>query len=136
MIVVSLDPRTGDEVARFRSTKLADVRAAVTRARTGQARWWRQESKLGRIETLRRVEEALLRNKGHLVDGAALETGLPKSAVSSGLDSAMRGFSYYTTRYEALNDIDFPLDPKVWKDMRARVVFEPHGVVGQIGVWN
>ncbi len=136
MMVTSLDPRTGEEVARFRSTKLDDVLATVAKARPGQADWYRKRGKSDRIDVLWSVEKALERNKNTLVDGAALETGIPRGAVAAGFDSAMRGFSHYISRYEGLEDLAFPLDPKVWKDVTARVVFEPHGVVGQIGVWN
>ncbi|MGD1060055.1 MAG: aldehyde dehydrogenase family protein [Methanomassiliicoccales archaeon] len=136
MIVTSIDPRTGKEVARFRSTKLADVQVAVDRARAGHAKWWRGQKKAERVAVLRRVERAFERNSESLIDAASLETGIPRVSISSGFDSAMRGFSYYAARYERLDDLAFPLDAAAWNDTSARVVFEPHGVIGQIGVWN
>jgi len=136
MKVTSIDPRTGEIIASFQAARASEVLGAVERARKGQQRWWLELTKEERIERLRALESVLARNKSEVVKTACLETGIPQASVAAGFDSAMRGFSYYIGRYEALQDKPFPLDQALWQETNAIIHFEPHGVIGHIGVWN
>ena len=114
MKVTSIDPRTGEIIASFQAARASEVLGAVERARKGQQRWWLKLTKEERIERLRALESVLARNKSEVVKTACLETGIPQASVAAGFDSAMRGFSYYIGRYEALQDKPFPLDRTLW----------------------
>ncbi len=133
--MISTDPRSGAEVARFPVADSAAVAAAVSRAETA-AHWW---SALGFTERRRR----LLRWR------ALLARRMPEAAR---LVSAETGKPYADAVTEiavGIGDIDWAarharrvLGPRRVRRVRtlpeaaARLEYRPYGVVGVIGPWN
>ena len=136
MYVASIDPRNGEVIAKTKSTTAIGVREAVARARIGQKRWWNGLDKEDRIARVLELEKVLIAEKSSVVRLASLETGINQPTIGASYDSAMRGFSHYVGRYRALVDREYPLDQAIWEHTEALIRYEPHGVVGHIGVWN
>jgi len=134
--VASIDPRNGEVIAKTKSTTAIGVREAVARARIGQKRWWNGLDKEDRIARVLELEKVLIAEKSSVVRLASLETGINQPTIGASYDSAMRGFSHYVGRYRALVDREYPLDQAIWEHTEALIRYEPHGVVGHIGVWN
>lgn len=136
MRFASVDPTNGEVLQEHISSTEAEVRAAVERAKRAQADWWLGHKKADRIEVLKAVESVFHRSSAEVIGIIHRETGLPKSTITSSYNGALSGVRYYSDRYAALGDRPFPLDPIGWSGTQATIRYEPHGVIGHIGIWN
>lgn len=136
MKFASINPRTGEVGREFSSSTEKQVKEAVEKASEAQSVWWSEHTKADRIAVLKAAETVFHRASGELVDIIHQEIGLPKETITSSFNGALSGIKYYSDRYAALGDRMFPLDPVAWPNTQATIRYEPHGVIGQIGIWN
>jgi len=131
-----VDPRSGEMVAEFRSSTAKEVKEAVQRARVAQRGWGSSGNREVRVAAIEAMEKVFARERESMVDCIAREVGFPRSDIAASYNSALRGIAYYVERYRSMVDRDFPLDQTLWPNTEARIVFEPQGVIGHIGIWN
>lgn len=136
MRVSSVNPCTGEVLGEFQAANARQVREAVETARKAQPGWWSERGKAERIAAMKAAELTFRRASGELVDIIHQEIGLPKETILSSYNGALGGIRYYCERYSSLADRPFPLDPNAWPGTQATIRYEPHGVVGHIGIWN
>ena len=133
--VQSINPATGEVIATFRSASESDVEAALTRVKAGQKKWLAGTSREDRAACIRRLGTILVREKEVIADLVHRECGFPRIAVLGECGSALNGVEHYIKENSRFEDEDFPLDT-TWIDTRATIQYEPHGVIGHIGIWN
>ena len=133
--VQSINPATGEVIAEFRSASESDVEEALTRVKAGQRKWLAGSSREERAACIRKLGTILVREKEDVADLVHRECGFPRNAVLGECGSALNGVEHYITEYSKFEDEDFPLDAS-WIDTRATIHYEPHGVIGHIGIWN
>jgi succinyl-CoA reductase len=136
MRFASIDPTNGEVLREFSSSTEREVREAVERARRAQNDWWLGHNKSDRLAVLKAVESVFHRSSAELIGIIQKEIGMPKSTITSSYNGALNGVRYYSDRYAALGDRPFPLDPSGWPGTQATIRYEPHGVLGHIGIWN
>ena len=79
-MIVSINPATGAELARFTPDNPAAVEAALAGAAKAQAQW-RRTPMAARVELLRRMAKALRAEKARLARLVSLEMGKPLAEV-------------------------------------------------------
>jgi acyl-CoA reductase-like NAD-dependent aldehyde dehydrogenase len=135
--VVSVNPATGEVLREFESATVANVHAAVARARAAQPTW----NELGvrcRINFLRAFQHLLHERKSEVAALTTREAGKPLveallTEVLVVLDAA---------RFLVENAFAFLREQPVshgnvaMKTKTGRVLREPHGVIGIISPWN
>lgn len=130
----SVDPRDGSVVGTVPVHDVADVVAAVTRARANQAEWGRRPPK-ERAAHLRRIRARLATRAGELADLIAAETGKPDFDAMAEVLSCTVLLTHAARRAPEVlvpeRVSSFPLYVK-----RAEIRYEPYGVVGVISPWN
>jgi acyl-CoA reductase-like NAD-dependent aldehyde dehydrogenase len=136
MIVTSINPRTGERIRDFETSTPEQIDQAVIRATKAQLDWWEGRSREERADALQEMGRTFAKAKEQVVDIAFQEIGVPKRPIAASYDSALRGIDHYISRYEEYRDRPFPLDQDLWVNTEACIRYEPHGVVGHIGVWN
>lgn len=135
MTVRSISPLDGTLIEELNETTPAELKEALGRARSAQQEWYRGTSRQERIDMLRELGKTCQGAQEEMVDLIHRECGFPKAAIAASYKGAVNGIEHYVQEYEGWSE-DFPLNPKSWKDTTARVERVPHGVIGQIGVWN
>jgi aldehyde dehydrogenase (NAD+) len=131
----SLNPTTGDVVARHPLDGPAEVAAAVARARDA-AGWWSALSYDERGEVLTAWKGVITRRIQQLADIAHLETGKPHgdAALEAGL--AIDHLSWAAGHAEKVLRRRRRPSGMVMANMAATVEYRPLGVIGVIGPWN
>ena len=135
--IASVNPATGEGLGEMDSAGLAEVHAAVVRARTAHAEW----HSLGvrnRIRILRRFQNLLLARKTDVARRISQETGKPQTEallteVLVVLDAArfLIDNAFAILREQALSHGNIAMKTKA-----GRILYEPHGVIGIISPWN
>jgi betaine-aldehyde dehydrogenase len=131
-VVVSINPATGEELARLPAAGGAEVDAAVARAQEAQ-RAWGQRSGAERGRVLRRAADLLRTHNERLAVLETRDTGKPIQEtrvvdVASGADC----FEYYAGLAASIAGEYLDLGREAFGYTRR----EPLGVVAGIGAWN
>lgn len=135
--IVSTNPATGAEVARFPIAAELQVRAAVERARAAQPAWAARDIR-ERLNILRRFQKLIHKEKDQLARLITSEAGKPVveallTEVLVVLDVLrfLRQHAYSALRPEAV-----PHGNPILKAKRGRLLREPYGVIAIISPWN
>ncbi len=135
--VESINPATGEVVARFEATPPADVPGVLERAREAQAVWAGVPMR-ARCQFLRRLRDVMYARRGEIADLVTRECGKPRvealfADVLISLDSA----DYYASvAQELLQTERVPHHNPVAKAKAGWLHYEPFGVIGVIAPWN
>ncbi|HET6281693.1 MAG TPA: aldehyde dehydrogenase family protein [Polyangia bacterium] len=130
-----MNPATGAALQEVPRQTLADVEAAVARARQAQPAWGRLPF-AQRRRALRRLTHRMLGDTV-LCDTLIAESGKPRyEAELFELFYTCELTRYYSGRAGRRALRDDLRHPLVFANKRARVVYHPRGVVGVIGPWN
>lgn len=127
----SLNPSTGDVLARVVVGNRQDVDRAVQSSRARQPAWRAvRPSDRGRI--LNRIAAALRREADALARVESLDTGKPLSLSRGDIEVAARYFEFYAGAADKLHGEVIPIGPQ----FHAYTTHEPYGVIGVILPWN
>jgi betaine-aldehyde dehydrogenase len=131
LIIDSLNPATGELLAKVHYASLAQAERAVEAARTGQAAW----AALSGVERGRVLNETARLIRKDRMRLARLETqdvGKPISETpEADIDSAADCFEYFASIAQTLQSEHIPVDGGF-----AYTTRDPIGVVFAIGAWN
>jgi succinate-semialdehyde dehydrogenase/glutarate-semialdehyde dehydrogenase len=133
--IVSINPATLEELARFPVASAAEVDLAVSRARAAQPAW-AALSYRNRARYILKVRRALYDRKEEIMRVISDETGKPEfEALSTEVFMVSDLMSHFAMNSEkALRDERFTL--AVFRNKRSLICYEPLGVVGVISPWN
>lgn len=129
---VSIDPSSGEELARVALGGPADIDRAVAAARKAYRDFWRDTLPRERAQILHAIAPALLAAADRLVELGARDGGLPVSGVRGDLQVAAHYFEYYAGLADKISGDTIPLGPN-FIDYTLR---EPWGVCGVIVPFN
>jgi acyl-CoA reductase-like NAD-dependent aldehyde dehydrogenase len=133
----SIDPATGEAIARFACTPPAELAGIVARARRAQGDW-AARSVRERARFLDRLRAALYARRTDLAELVSRETGKPRvealfAETLLGLDTV----AYYAREApRLLRSRRVPHRNPVMKAKRGGLDFDPWGVVAVIAPWN
>jgi betaine-aldehyde dehydrogenase len=125
-----LNPATEEVIERVQEATTEDADAAVARAKAAFPKW-RAVEPSDRSRLLRRLADALEREKENLARIETLDTGKPIGASRAQMGMVADTFHYYAGMPERLLGDSIPVSGGV--DVTFR---EPLGVVGLIVPWN
>src|ERR1700733_10807332 len=125
-----LEPATGGVLATIPPASIADVGAAVARARAAFPAW-RAVSPSDRAQLLRRVADAVRSALEELAVLEARNAGKPIGDARGEMEMVAAVFDYYAGARERLLGDSIPVSGG-----QAFTVREPLGVVGLIVPWN
>lgn len=131
MTIESINPATGQAIARYELTPACALPGIVERAHAAFLDW-RRASFAQRAEPLQRAAGILLRNQRQYAELMAEEMGKP---VRGGVEEvrACANICRHYAEHAAAMLADEPVDAG-WR--RSRVVYRPLGVVAGIEPWN
>jgi len=133
----SIDPATGEAIARFECTPPAALAGILDRARQAQAGWAALPVR-ERARYLDRLRAVLYARRKEIAELVSRESGKPRveavfAEIILGLDTA----AYYARRApRLLRSQRVPHHNPVMKAKRGRLIFEAWGVVAVISPWN
>jgi len=135
--VSSVNPATGEVLREFDCASVADVRAAVDRARAAQLAW----HELGIRQRLRIIGEfqrRLQTRKSEVTELISREAGKPVAeAITTEVLVALDAARFLIENaYRLLSDEKLQHGNLATKLKRGRLVREPYGVIGIISPWN
>jgi gamma-glutamyl-gamma-aminobutyraldehyde dehydrogenase len=130
----SINPATGEPLARIASAQDADVDAAVAAARTAfESGVWAKTSPAHRKRVLVRLSELILEHRAELALLDSMDMGkLVTEAHNVDVPSAADLFAFYGEALDKINGEIAPTDP----GNLALISREPLGVVGAVTPWN
>jgi succinate-semialdehyde dehydrogenase/glutarate-semialdehyde dehydrogenase len=133
----SIDPATGDVIARFEATRLGDLPAVFERARDAQKKWaaWPLRH---RCAMLRRLRDAVFDCREEIADVISRETGKPRfEAILAEILLALDTADFLSRRAPRwLRPERVPHHNLALRTKSGWLQFEPHGVVAIISPWN
>jgi len=135
--VESIDPATGETIARFESTPLSEIPAIFKRAREAQREWAARP--LGeRCAMLTKLRDVIFENREEVIRTITREAGKPRTeAIFAELLLALDTADFLSRRAERwLRPERVPHHNLAMKAKSGRLAFEPHGVVAIIAPWN
>jgi acyl-CoA reductase-like NAD-dependent aldehyde dehydrogenase len=133
----SIDPSSGEVIARFEMTPPAEVSGVLQRARKAQEEWARRPLR-ERCTLLRRLRDVLFARRQEIAEVITREAGKPRvesllSEVMLILDTA----DYYArTAPKMLRPERVPHHSLAVKAKSGWLQYEPWGVLGVISPWN
>jgi acyl-CoA reductase-like NAD-dependent aldehyde dehydrogenase len=133
----SIDPASGEVIARFEMTPPGDLVGVLARARKAQEAWARKPLR-ERCGMLRRLREILFARRQEIAEIITREAGKPRvesllSEVMLILDTA----EYYARNASRmLRPERVPHHSLAVKAKRGWLQYEPWGVIGVISPWN
>lgn len=136
-LVESLDPATGEVIARFEATPPAKIPGVLARARRAQAEWSEQPLR-NRCALLRALREVIYQRREEIANIVTRESGKPRvealfADVLVSLDTA----DYYGAQAgELLRTERVPHHNPAVKAKSGWLHYEPYGVIGVISPWN
>jgi len=129
----TLNPATGEILARVAEADAADVDAAVRSARAAFEGAWGHMKASERGALLLRLADLIRRDEDELVRLESLDSGKPVSAIRrQDLPAVIDTLTYYAGMADKINGQVIPARP----DALTYTVREPLGVVGAIIPWN
>ncbi|HUA00490.1 MAG TPA: aldehyde dehydrogenase family protein [Candidatus Aquilonibacter sp.] len=135
--VDSIDPSTGEAIARFEATDPAALPAILARARAAQSAWAARP--IGdRCAALRRLRDAIFDLRDEIADVISRETGKPRvEAVFAEIILALDTAAFLARRAPRwLRPERVPHHNIAVKAKSAWLAYEPLGVVAIISPWN
>jgi acyl-CoA reductase-like NAD-dependent aldehyde dehydrogenase len=135
--LISRNPATGAEFARREATPVAEVTAAIGRARAAQARW-QSTSWPERRAVLRRAWAAMSAEADAWAEAITFEAGKPRIEARIEVVSTLDALRWLVKRGgRALADKRLWPSWQVFMGLKvARLRWVPYGVVGKLGTWN
>ncbi|MEV6344736.1 aldehyde dehydrogenase family protein [Actinoplanes sp. NPDC051851] len=134
-MIESVDPATGERLARFPSSTLDQVTAAVAAARAVQPEW-SGRAITERAALIRRWGEVVAARQDEIVDVIHRETGkIPGDALGEVLD-VVDGIGYHLDRARRQATEPLELPDEVFPATEATLSARPYGVLGLIMPWN
>ena len=130
-MLLSINPATGQELARFAQDGAAEIEAALVAAATAQTEW-RRSPVSQRVVLLRSLASVLLRRKEDLARLITLEMGKPLTESESEVEKCALNCAFYADMAPGL----LADRPVISSATESHVVFEPLGVVLAIMPWN
>ena len=133
--IISVNPATLEELARFAVDSPARVNEAVARARAAQPQWGALSFR-NRARYILKVRRALYERQNEIINIISDETGKPPfEALSTEVFPVADLMTHFATKSEKiLRDERFTL--AVFRNKRSAISYEPLGVVGIISPWN
>jgi acyl-CoA reductase-like NAD-dependent aldehyde dehydrogenase len=133
--IVSINPATLEEIARFPIASPAEVNAAVARARAAQPAW-AALSYRNRARYILKARRALYDRQNEIIRILSEETGKPNfEALSTEVFPTCDLMSHFAAKSEKiLREERFNL--AVFRNKRSLISYEPLGVVAIITPWN
>lgn len=129
----TLNPATGEVLARVAEADAADVDAAVRSARAAFEGSWGHMKASERGALLLKLADLIRRNEDELVQLESLDSGKPVSAIRrQDLPAVIDTLTYYAGMADKINGQVIPARP----DALTYTVREPLGVVSAIIPWN
>jgi succinate-semialdehyde dehydrogenase/glutarate-semialdehyde dehydrogenase len=135
--IPSIDPATGETLARFESTSPSLMPEIVARARTTQAKWPKTPI-YDRAARLRILRERILCSRDALADAIVRESGKPRAeALFADIFVALDTAEYFAANAERLLQPEgIPHHNLAAKAKSGSLTYEPVGVIGIISSWN
>ena len=136
-VLIARNPATGLEIGRVAATPVADVSAAVDRARDAQVAWSLRPI-AERLAVVRRFWMILSRDAEAWADDLRLEIGKPPSEAMAEVVATLDALRWIVKRgAKALADSSIsPGWQRFLLVPAARLRWRPIGVFGIIGTWN
>jgi acyl-CoA reductase-like NAD-dependent aldehyde dehydrogenase len=133
--IVSINPATLEEIARFPITSNTEVNSAVARARAAQPAW-AALSYGNRARYVLKARRALYDRQNEIIQILSDETGKPNfEALSTEVFPTCDLISHFAAKTEKiLREERFNI--AVFRNKRSMIMYEPLGVVGIITPWN
>jgi len=131
----SLNPATGEVVARYPVDGEATVRDAVTHARDA-ALWWAGLDFAGRAERLKAWKRTIVRRMDELARLMREETGKPFDDARLEIVAAVEHLHWAATHAKKVLGPARVSPGPLGLNLAASVEYRPLGVVGVIGPWN
>ncbi len=133
--VISINPATLEELARFHISTTAEVNAAVARSRAAQPGWGALSLR-NRARYILKLQRELYDRQQEIISIISDETGKPAfEALTAEVFPACDLMSHFAATSERiLRDERFTL--AVFRNKRSMISYEPLGVVGIISPWN
>jgi acyl-CoA reductase-like NAD-dependent aldehyde dehydrogenase len=135
--VDSIDPSTGETIARFKSTDSAEIAAIFARARAAQREWAARPIR-ERSAALRRLRDAIFDSRDEIADVISRETGKPRvEAVFAEIILALDTADFLARRApQWLRPERVPHHNIAVKTKSGWLEYEPLGIVAIISPWN
>lgn len=128
----TVDPTTGQPLAKVTVSGPATVDRAVAAAQESGDRWWRSDGQ-DRARALRRVADTIRQQAEYLGLADTLDVGRPiRDTVSRDVERAARLFEFWAGTTDRLRGAAVPVQPGFSNVVQR----EPYGVVGAITPWN
>jgi len=133
--IVSINPATLEELARFRIASANEVNAAVARARVAQPAWGALSFR-NRARYILKLQRELYDRQQEIISIISDETGKPAfEALTAEVFPACDLMSHFAANAgRILRDERFTL--AVFRNKRSMITYEALGVVGIISPWN
>jgi aldehyde dehydrogenase (NAD+) len=131
----SLNPATGDVVARFAVHTAADVAAAVARARPA-AQWWRELGYAGRKQRLRAWRALIATRIDEIAELIHRENGKPVFDAIGELATAIEHLDWAAGAAQKVLGRRRVGSGLLALNHAATLEYVPYGVVGVLGPWN
>jgi acyl-CoA reductase-like NAD-dependent aldehyde dehydrogenase len=135
--VESIDPATGESIARFQVTDPIALPAMVARARTAQTEWSRLAI-FDRCKVVRRLRNALFEGREEIIGIITRETGKPRvEAIFAEIILALDTADYSMRHAQRwLRRQHVPHHNITLKAKAGWIEYEPLGVVAILAPWN
>jgi acyl-CoA reductase-like NAD-dependent aldehyde dehydrogenase len=135
--VDSIDPSTGETIARFESTEPGEMPLIFERARGAQSRWAAQPIR-ERSAAVRRLRNAIFDSRDEVADVISCETGKPRvEAVFAEIILALDTADFLARRAPKwLRPERVPHHNIAAKTKSGWLEYEPLGIVAIISPWN
>jgi acyl-CoA reductase-like NAD-dependent aldehyde dehydrogenase len=135
--VESINPATGELIARFESTHPSDIPSIFQRARAAQKEWAAHSLRY-RCEMLRRLRDVIFHSREEIADTISRESGKPRvEAIFAEVLLAIDTADFISRRaLRWLRRERIPHHNLAMKAKSGWLEFEPHGVIAIISPWN
>jgi acyl-CoA reductase-like NAD-dependent aldehyde dehydrogenase len=131
----SLDPGTGEVLARYPVQGAEEVEAAVARSRTA-AEWWQEQGWEGRRRHLRAWKGAIARGLSELGDVVHAENGKPHDDAVLEITLAVDHIEWAASHARKVLGSRRMAAGLMAANQAATLEYQPLGVIGVIGPWN
>lgn len=135
----SVDPATGEVIARFEVTAAGELPRMAERAQRAQAGWSRLPPRQ-RAQAMGRLREVIFQRRAEIADVVTREVGKPRvESIFSDVTVALDTAHYYSNPRRVtrmLRAESVPHHNIAVKCKRGEMRFEPYGVIAVISPWN
>src|SRR6266849_1463007 len=133
----SINPATGEVLARFERTPASSLPEIVSRARVAQG-VWAKVSIRDRCAKLRGLRERMMASRDELADAVVRESGKPRvEALFADIFVALDSAEYWSRNAaSALRTRRVPHHSTAAKAKRGSLAYDPLGVIAIISSWN